>query len=208
VNKNISIIVAHPNTQSFNHAIACRSAEVLRRLGYSVFYHDLYAEHFDPILPFEEFQTTAVIPETIKLHCNEIANSHGIVIVHPNWWGQPPAILKGWIDRVFRPAVTYQFINGDSGEGTPLGLLKAETAVVFNTSNTRPEREREVFGDPLETIWKNCIFKLCGVRNFHRTTYSVIVTSTSDQRIEWLDDVERILVHHFPVFIIPGKIYS
>jgi NAD(P)H dehydrogenase (quinone) len=42
-------------------------------------------------------------------------------------------------------------------------LLKAKTALVFNTSNTAEEREQMVFGDPLETIWKNCIFGLCGV---------------------------------------------
>jgi len=54
-------------------------------------------------------------------------------VVHPNWWGQPPAILKGWIDRILRPGVAYQFLEGDAGEGVPVGLLKAETALIFNT---------------------------------------------------------------------------
>ncbi|MBN1625195.1 MAG: hypothetical protein JW944_01620 [Deltaproteobacteria bacterium] len=66
----------------------------------------------------------------------------------------------------------------------------ARTAIVFNTSNTDPERERDVFGDPLETIWKNCIFGLCGVDNFHRRIFSIIVASTEAQRIKWLDDVK------------------
>ena len=54
---------------------------------------------------------------------------------------QPPAILKGWIDRVMRPGVAYEFLEGDSGEGVPNGLLKAKTALVFNTSNTPEDRE-------------------------------------------------------------------
>lgn len=55
--------------------------------------------------------------------------------------GQPPAILKGWVDRVIRAGVAYEFAEGDSGEGVPIGLLKAKSALVFNTSNTLEERE-------------------------------------------------------------------
>ena len=77
-------------------------------------------------------------------------------------------MVKGWVDRVFRPGVAYEFEEDDSGEGVPIGLLRARAAVVFNTSNTPEEREQEVFGDPLETLWKTCIFDLCGVKEFHR----------------------------------------
>ena len=74
------------------------------------------------------------------------------MIVHPNWWGQPPAILKGWVDRVFRPGIAYRFVEGDAGEGVPIGLLKASAAVVFNTSNTPDARERFAFGDPAAVL--------------------------------------------------------
>jgi putative NADPH-quinone reductase len=99
--------------------------------------------------------------------------------------------LKGWVDRVIRPGIAYEFMEEDSGEGIPNGLLKASAALVFNTSNTESEREKDVFGDPLETIWKNCIFGLCGITNFHRRMFNVIVTSTEDQRRDWLIDVEK-----------------
>jgi NAD(P)H dehydrogenase (quinone) len=120
------------------------------------------------------------------------------VIVHPNWWGQPPAILKGWVDRVMRPGVGYRFLDGDGGEGVPVGLLKARAAIVFNTSNTAVEREQAVFGDPLELIWKNCIFGLCGVKDVHRETFGVVVTSTESQRRHWLARVSDIVDRHFP----------
>jgi glycosyltransferase involved in cell wall biosynthesis len=78
------------------------------------------------------------------------------------------------VDRVLRPDVAYRFLEGDSGEGIPVGLLQAKAALVFNTSNTPMERELAVFGDPLEMLWKNCIFGLCGVPMFLRKNFGVV----------------------------------
>jgi NAD(P)H dehydrogenase (quinone) len=186
----ISLILAHPNKNSFNHAIANTALDTLNLLGHTVFFHDLYQENFDPILSLDEIEKGVNLSLNIENYCNEIKESDGIIIVHPNWWGQPPAILKGWIDRIIRPGVAYEFLEGDQGEGIPRGLLKAKSAIVFNTSNTSAEREENVFGDPLETIWKNCIFGLCGVKLFHRRMFRIIVISTIEQRFKWLEEVE------------------
>ena len=195
---NRLIILAHPNPGSFNHAIARTAEEALRNAGHRVTLHDLYQERFDPILHTEEIPLSASVPEPIATHCREAREADGIVIVHPNWWGQPPAILKGWVDRVIRPGVAYRFRENDNGEGVPIGLLKAKAAIVFNTANTPEEREREVFGDPLENIWKRCVFELCGVNAFHRRMYRIIVTSAPEQRREWLDEVARLCAAVFP----------
>lgn len=117
--------------------------------------------------------------------------------MHPNWWGQPPAILKGWIDRVMRPGIAYEFEEIDKGEGVPIGLLKAQCAIVFNTSNTPSERERNVFGDPLELLWKNCIFDLCGIKKFNRKMYNTVCNSTFEERTAWLKDVQETLEEAF-----------
>ena len=109
---NISVILAHPGNQSFNHAITQSVVKQLTRNGHGVFYHDLYDEKFDPILPCREFPSRVNLPPEIRVHCNEISMADGIVIVHPNWWGQPPAILKGWVDRIMRPDVAYKFLEG------------------------------------------------------------------------------------------------
>lgn len=194
----ISVILAHPDTASLNHAIASVVVEQLEKNGHGVSFHDLYAENFAPLLVCEEISKEAVLPEPVKSYCEEIQQADGIIVIHPNWWGQPPAILKGWIDRVIRPGVAYEFLEGDSGEGVPNGLLTAEAAVVFNTSNTLPERERHLFGDPLETIWRNCIFGLCGVDNFYRRTFSTVVTSTEIERKEWLEEVRTLTNSIFP----------
>ena len=186
----ILIILGHPDPKSFNHAIASGVYNALRNDGHQVTLHDLYAEAFDPLLPLQEIPERGTIPAVIQKHCEDLRSADGIVIVHPNWWGQPPAILKGWIDRVFRPGVAYRFEEGDGGEGIPIGLLKAKAAVVLNTSNTPDEREQRVFGDPLDALWRRCIFDLCGVRTFHRRTFSVIVTSTPHQRLAWLEEAK------------------
>jgi putative NADPH-quinone reductase len=172
--------------------------ERVEKNGHGVRFHDLHEERFDPLLVAKEIPDDASLPQGIKEHCEEIADADGIVIVHPNWWGQPPAILKGWIDRVIRPGVAYEFLEGDSGEGVPKGLLKARAAIVFNTSNTDPERERNVFGDPLEMIWKNCVFGLCGVPVFNRRTFSVVITSSEVQRKHWLDEAKAAIDSMFP----------
>jgi NAD(P)H dehydrogenase (quinone) len=160
----VSVILGHPSQGSFNHAIAETVVETLRRSGHTVRYHDLYAEGFDPITTHAEVPKGAPLDPAIRHHCDEIARADGIVIVHPNWWGQPPAILKGWIDRVLRVGVAYEFEEGD----------------------------------PLENLWKTCVFDLCGVRTFCRRMYCVIVTSTLEQqRRAWLEDVARVIQECF-----------
>jgi NAD(P)H dehydrogenase (quinone) len=194
---NVLVIIAHPTPGSFNHAIAETVVNTLEKLGHSGFFHDLYVEGFDPVLPSDEILTDELDP-VVAGHCEQLAGADGIILIHPNWWGMPPAILKGWVDRVVRPEVAYRFDEGDGGEGIPVGLLKARAAIVFNTSNTPDKREQETFGDPLENLWKTCIFDLCGVKKFHRRNFGVVVTSTEEERGSWLEEVEEIVGQTFP----------
>ena len=194
----ILVVLAHPDRKSFNHAIAERIVNVLIKNRHDVTFHDLYEERFDPVIPASEIRKNGTVEGKIQHYCNELSSCDGIIFIHPNWWGQPPAILKGWIDRVVRPGVAYKFNENDSGEGIPEGLLKAQIAVVINISDTEDDRERSVFGDPLENIWKKCIFEFCGIKNFFRKTFRIIVTSTKAQRKNWLDESESITKNLFP----------
>lgn len=195
---NILVILGHPRPGSFNHALASTVCETSRENGHHVLFHDLYAEGFDPLLPKAELPEHGLIPESIQRHCEELRSSEGIIIVHPNWWGQPPAILKGWVDRIFRPGIAYRFEDGDTGEGVPVGLIKAKIALVLNTSNTPDEREQSDFGDPLESVWKRCIFGLCGVHNVHRRVFNVMITSTREERQSWLNQTRQMVSELFP----------
>ena len=201
---SVLVILGHPNPESFNHAIARTAVDELERLGHDVIVHDLCAEGFDPCLSAGEIPEDGDVAAAVAAHCRELAEAEGIVIVHPNWWGMPPAALKGWIDRVFRPGVAYRFLESDGGEGVPEGLLKARAAVVFNTSNTEAEREQSVFGDPLEGIWRHCVFGLCGVENVHRRTFGVICTSSPEQRKRWLEEVRETVRRCLPAAATRG----
>ena len=131
---------------------------------------------------------TGSVNSVIEQHCAELVRADLILIFHPNWWGQPPAILKGWVDRVFRLGIAYAYPPGVGPQGVPVGLLRARHALVFNTSNTPPEREAALFGDPLDALWKQCIFGLCGVKSVVRLTASPMSGSTAQQRAGWLEE--------------------
>ncbi len=193
----VLVVLGHPSKESFNHAIAETVLATLKDNNHEVIFHDLYAEKFDPVLPEAELLKDAPLAPGIARYCSELRISEGIIIIHPCWWGQPPALLKGWIDRILRTDVAYKFVEADKGMGIPVGLLKARASIVFNTSNTPREKELTL-GDPLETLWQNCILGLCGVSNFRRRNFGVMITSTLQQRQKWLDDVREITNEYFP----------
>ena len=190
---NAMMVIAHPASGSFSHAMADAAQQVLAEKGYSCQRHDLYAEGFNPVQPVPESGNTASEDPLVEAHCRELAGADLILVFHPNWWSQPPAILKGWIDRVFRLGTAYGYPDGVGYEGVPVGLLRARHALVFNTSNTPLAREQAVFGDPLETLWRHSVFALCGVGSVRRRMVGPMAGSTDAQRSGWLNDVRALV---------------
>ena len=188
----ILVILGHQRPGSFNHAIADTVIEELKSLGHEAVFHDLYAEKFDAILPNEEIRSEDELDPVVRQHCEEALAADGFVVIHPNWWGMPPAILKGWIDRVFRQGTIYGF----SAAGVT-SKLAGKRALVFTTSNTPREDELRLYGDPLENLWKTCIFGLLGVEDFARRNFESIIMSTPEQRDGWLDDVRQMVHQRF-----------
>lgn len=194
----ISVILGHPYENSFNAAIADTVVATLKKNGHIVMFHDLCQEGFNPILSDKELVRDTTDDPLVLCHQREIQEADGIIIIHPNWWGQPPAILKGWVDRVLRENIAYTFPEDDTGGGLPIGLLKAKTGLVFNTSNTPEERENKVFGDPLQRIWKDCIFDFCGVTVFDRLMFRVVADSSETDRSSWLHEAADMAERYFP----------
>jgi putative NADPH-quinone reductase len=99
-------VYAHPDPGSFTAAVRERAVSALARRGRSVDVLDLYGEAFDPVFTVDDLrahddhsQPTGVIAE----HVQRLKQAAVIVFVYPTWYGGPPAMLKGWIDRVFTP---------------------------------------------------------------------------------------------------------
>lgn len=195
---NILIVLAHPRLGSFNHGIAQRIASELAAVGHTVTLRDLCAERFDPNFTENELLRGNVAPPLIREHADAVLAADGIVVVHPNWWGQPPAVLKGWLDRVLRPGEAYRFGTNDRGEGVVIGQLKARAASVVTTSNTSREAELERYGDPLDNLWKRCVWDFCGIDKVERINFEPVIGSADERRAAWLADCSQRALALFP----------
>jgi putative NADPH-quinone reductase len=122
----------------------------------------------------------------VERHVEGLCAADGLVIVHPNYWCRPPAMLCGWVDRVLRPGRAYRFVPDGKGGARPEGLLRLRFAAVITTANTPPEKEHALYGDPLDQHWRSIVFGLCGVKRVERLAVAPVVTSTEEQRRAWL----------------------
>ncbi|MBN1499331.1 MAG: NAD(P)H-dependent oxidoreductase [Spirochaetes bacterium] len=186
-----SVILSHPYSESFNHAIFRTVCRTLDELNVEVFKHDLYLENFNPVLSVNELGTDSSNDPLVNQYTAEMMESDLLVFIHPNWWGQPPAILKGYIDRIFRPPHAYDFSEKEGAGGVPEPKLCGKYGIVFNTSNTAEERETDFFGDPLESIWKQCIFAFCGIGGYYRKMFRIVSDSDQALREKWLLEAEQ-----------------
>lgn len=188
----IGVYLAHPRPGSFNHAVFDAVVEELRVRGCQVFAHDLYAEGFPPLLSAVETGTVQSAPNghdsQVALHRTEVATLDAMVFIHPNWWGMPPAVLTGWVQRVLAPGVAYKL---GAAEGEPTGLLKAGRALVLNTSDTPADREESEFGDPLQRIWSACVLPYVGVADVRRIVFRTVTDSADEARAAWLHQARR-----------------
>jgi NAD(P)H dehydrogenase (quinone) len=192
-------LIAHPRPASFCHAISEHTRQALAAFaGCKIIHHDLYAERFDPCVTEKEAYSIGDELEKalaraedplLRKYREEIASAEGLLVVHPNWWGKPPAILAGWLDRVLVPGVAYRL---SSAEGLPQGLLPIKRALIFNTSDTPAEREATQLGDPLELIWGRCVLPYCGVEAYERHVFRPVAGSSEAQRVNWLSSAQAI----------------
>ncbi len=188
------VVLAHPSPGSLNHAVAAAIERGFRDSGLDVRMHDLYQEGFDPLLSAAELDVTRSPVEIyagtddplVREHRDHLSDASVLAIVHPNWWGKPPAMMSGWIDRVLVPGVAYEL---DDPVGLPTTLLNLRSLYVVNTSDTTAERELALFGDPLRTIWQRCIGSFLGEPPFERRVLRTVSDSDAGARREWLDEV-------------------
>lgn len=184
------IVVSHPDPSSLNHALAEALHAGFREAGLSSHLCDLHGINFDPVITTAEARgrpsSDPLVAEQILL----LRSVSILAVVHPNCWGAPPAMMKGWMDRVFAPGAAYAFPKGEDAGDAPMGLLKTKAAIVLNTSNTAEEREVSAFGDPLERIWRDCLLGYCGISDIERRVFRVVATSSQSERAVWLREAK------------------
>jgi NAD(P)H dehydrogenase (quinone) len=120
------IVCANPSPKSFDHAIVEAYAEAAREQGQHVVVRDLYAFRFDPVLRLEERpgQGAHELSPDVEAELAFVRSADVIVLVYPIWYGLPPAILKGYVDRVLGAGYSYRDFHAQRGqewlEGKPL----------------------------------------------------------------------------------------
>lgn len=114
------IVIAHPLPSSLCHALAARTEAELRAAGHEVVVEDLYANGFHPALTGaerESFYLTRYDTSGMQAQVDRLQAAQALVLCFPTWWFGPPAILKGWFDRVWGPGIAYD-------HATDLGLIQ------------------------------------------------------------------------------------
>ncbi|MGY9074208.1 MAG: NAD(P)H-dependent oxidoreductase [Acidimicrobiales bacterium] len=113
--KKVLVVHAHPVSESFNSALRNAAIQSLETAGHEVRSIDLYGENFEPVLSFEDHQNHigAVSDKpAIAQHVEDLRWADALVLVYPTWWSGPPAMLKGWFDRVWTNEVAFDLPEG------------------------------------------------------------------------------------------------
>ncbi|MBL8259755.1 MAG: NAD(P)H-dependent oxidoreductase [Candidatus Competibacteraceae bacterium] len=178
---NVLIVYAHPNPRSFNRAILDVVDVTLRDRGHATRVHDLYAMDYRAVLDGEDLirNWRGDLPADIRSEHEAMRWAQKLVFIYPIWWFGPPAILKGWIDRVF--SRTFAFDFGPEGM---IGLLEHEKALILNTlggdeATYQHERWHELLVRPMV----EGILGACGIRQVtHRAFYQVPTVSDVERQ--------------------------
>lgn len=187
---NALIVYAHPNPRSFNWAILEAIDSTLRERGHAIRIHDLYQMQFRAVLDSEDLLRNwrGDLPVDTRREQDAIRWARGLVFVYPIWWFGPPAILKGWIDRVFTRKFAFDF-----GPEGMKGLLTHEKALIINTlggdeATYQHERWHELLVRPMA----EGILGACGVHDVTHRAFYQVPTVTQAKRQAMLEEVRAL----------------
>lgn len=149
------VIYAHPVPTSFNAAIFEVVNKTLRSAGHEVRAVDLYAENFQPVLSREDreayLENTDLLTAKVPEHIENLRWAEGLVFVFPTWYYGPPAILKGWFERVWLPGVTFR-VATQKGQTTSSCIRHIRRLAVITTSGS-PRWWMWIIGNPCKRLF-------------------------------------------------------
>ena len=184
--KNILIINGHPNSSSFCYELAKRYETGAKQSGATAKLFNLIDLEFSPILKYGYTKRTELEPDLIKVQ-NEIQNADHLVFVYPNWWGTYPALLKGFIDRVFLPKFAFKYRDNSLRWDK---LLSGKTARLIVTMDTPKWYYSLVYKKSGHNSMKISVLKFCGVKPVKISSFGPIKTANDQKLNKWLDSIE------------------
>lgn len=187
------VIACHPNPASLVAAARERAVAGARAGGHEVRVRDLYAEGFDPVMSADERRQHAEpgIGRALQSYADDLIWADGLVFVYPTWWGAQPAMLKGWIDRIFVAGVAWEL---PAGKAVLRPLLTNIRRIVVVTTHGSSKLVNAMQGEPGKRIMTRSVRAMCSKRT--RTTWCALYgvdRADAARRDAYLDRVERCL---------------
>jgi NAD(P)H dehydrogenase (quinone) len=186
--KNILIINAHPDNESFCKALANSYLKGAESSGGNCSLVNLADLKFDLNLNNGYRKRTELEPDLIETQEKITAAQH-IVFVYPTWWATYPALLKGFIDRVFLPGFAFKY-----RENSLLWdkLLKGKSSRLIVCMDTPKWYYSLIMKSPGHHSMKKGILEFCGIKPVAITSLGPIKTSNENKRKQWLNKVEEL----------------
>lgn len=186
--KKIAIINGHPHKDSFNFGVA--KAYKLGAIASGAEVREIVIRDldFNPNLQFGYKKRMELEPDLLKAW-EIIQWADHMVWVHPVWWGGFPAIMKGFIDRLFLPGMAYKYRENSVWWDK---LLKGKTAHILTTLDQPGWYYRLFFGRPSVNQLRKSVLEYCGVKPVRVTYIGIIQNSKDEQRTQWLTKVNEL----------------
>ena len=180
--KRILLIQGNPNPNSFCQAIADAYEEGVKEQGGIIKTIKLHDLQFSPNLTYGYNKRIDLEPDLIKAQ-ELITWADHLVFVYPVWWGNMPAILKGFFDRVFLPGFAFQY-----RENSPWWdkLLVGRTARQIVTLGMPNWYYWLFYGAPSHRAVKQLTLNFSGIKPVRTTVFSPVRLSQNNQREKWL----------------------
>jgi putative NADPH-quinone reductase len=185
--KRITIIQGHPDARvrHFGHALADEYAKGCEDGGHEVRRIEVAQLEFPLLRTKEEFEQ-GVPPDSIKEAQSAIRWADHLVILYPLWLGSMPALLKAFLEQVFRPGVAFQY---QSGGKMPKKLWSGKSARIVVTMGMPAFAYRWFFlAHSLKSLQRN-ILGFCGIRPTRVTLIGQVETMNEERRAAWLDEM-------------------
>lgn len=182
----IAIIVGHARRDTFCEAIANAYRKGAEAAGHEVRLFVLSRLRFDPIL-HEGFSSPQPLEPDLARAQEAIGWANHIVIVFPLWFGTLPAILKGFIERVFQPGFA---IEGTIKAGTYRARLQGRSAHVIMTMGMPGIVYRWYYGAHALKMLRRNILEFVGIRPVRTTIHGMVEAVSTDTRAGWLAAAE------------------
>ncbi|AMP98585.1 NAD(P)H dehydrogenase (Quinone) [Pedobacter cryoconitis] len=188
MNKNILIINGHPNKESLNYALTNAYQQGAIQSGAQVEVIHIGELNFNPNLQYGYTKRIVLEPDLLA-SLEKIKKADHLVWIHPVWWGGLPAMMKGFIDRLFLPGIAYKYRENSVWWDK---LLTGKTARIITTLDQPAWYYWIFYGNPSVNQLKKSTLEFCGIKPVSVTYIGIVKTAAEKQRANWIAKVYQL----------------